>query len=376
MSVDFQNLPHAGVRSLVPYKPGKSIEELQNEKGLTDIIKMASNENPLGCSPRALSALRALSSSSIATYPSPINHPLMPKLAKQLGIESRQLFLSNGSDYIFGLLMNCFALHSDKHILTHDYAFSTYAIQANTINIPVHTAAVHSDWQVNIDALIKECTSKTALIFIANPNNPTGLLISPSEIKRLLEHIPEQTLLVLDEAYYEYAALKLNPNSIEWLAEHKNLIITRTFSKIYGMAGLRLGYAMANPAIVELLARVQLPFAVNQAALGAAYAALDDLDFIEQSLILNKEGMQQLEQGFQTLHIKTLPSAANFLTFDCKEDSMALYHHLLDRGIIVRPLHPYNMPQWLRVSVGTNAQNTRFLEALTQYTQGLRKRIF
>lgn len=369
MSVDFQNLPHAGVRSLVPYKPGKSIEELQNEKGLTDIIKMASNENPLGCSPRALSALRAIPSSTIATYPSPINHLLMPKLAKQLGIESRQLFLSNGSDYIFGLLMNCFALHSDKHILTHEYAFSTYAIQANTINIPVHTVAVHSDWQVNIDALIKQCSSKTALIFIANPNNPTGLLISPSEIKRLLEHIPEQTLLVLDEAYYEYAALQLKPNSIEWLAEHKNLIITRTFSKIYGMAGLRLGYAMANPAIIELLARVQLPFAVNQAALGAAYAALDDLDFIEQSLILTKEGMQQLEQGFQTLHIKTLPSAANFLTFDCKEDSMALYHYLLDRGIIVRPLHPYNMPQWLRVSVGTNAQNTRFLEALTEYQQ-------
>jgi histidinol-phosphate aminotransferase len=367
MPIDFQTLPHAGVRSLVPYKPGKSIEELTKEKGLVNIIKMASNENPLGCSPLALAALHHIASSTVATYPSPINHPLMSKLASKLKLAEEQLFLSNGSDYIFGLLIQSFALHTGKHVVTHDYAFSTYAIQAHALQVPVHSVAVNDDWQVDIEAIIKACTAETALIFIANPNNPTGLLISPERIKHLLKHIPEQTLLVLDEAYYEYAASALNDNCINWLNDYPNLVITRTFSKIYGMAGLRLGYAMAQPDVISIVKRVQLPFAVNQAALNSAYAALDDEEFIKNSLTVTREGMQQLEEGFKKLNIHYFPSACNFLTFDSKEDSMALYNYLLDQGIIIRPLHPYAMPHYLRVSVGTRVQNTRFLSELGRY---------
>jgi histidinol-phosphate aminotransferase len=371
MPLNFQNLPHTGIRSLVPYKPGTSIEEIKKQKGLDDIIKMASNENPLGCSPLALSALHNIPSSTIATYPSSLNHPLMDKLAQNLNINSEQLFLSNGSDYIFSLLIKCFALHSDKHMVTHDYAFSTYAILAHSLQVAVQTVAVNDDYQVDVDQIIKSTNTQTALVFLANPNNPTGLLISQQKIEQLLKHLPEQTLLVLDEAYYEYAAHLLEPNSIDWLDDYPNLIITRTFSKIYGMAGLRLGYAIAHPEIINILQRVQLPFAVNQAALNAAYAALDDVEFIQQSLSMNNEGMQQLKKGFEELTIDYFPSAGNFLTFNCNEDGMAFYHYLLERGIIIRPLHPYSMPNYLRVSVGTKEQNTRFLNALAQYRKQL-----
>lgn len=367
MSTGFQQLPHQGIRTLVPYKPGKSIEELAREQGISDIIKMASNENPLGCSPLALSALQAMSSHLIATYPSPINHALMPKLATKLNVETEQLFLSDGSDHIFGLLLNCFTLYSDKHILTHEYAFSTYAIQANTLNIPVVVATIHNNWEVDIHQLIKCCNSQTSIIFLANPNNPTGLLISQKDIKYLLEHIPSSTLLVLDEAYYEFAASEMSSNSIEWLAEYPNLIITRTFSKIYGLAGLRLGYAIAHPDIINLLQRIQLPFAVNQVALTAAHAALGDEQFIQLSIKTNELGIEQMRQGLTKLQINYLPSACNFLTFDCKEDGLTLYNFLLNKGIIVRPLHPYLMNNYIRVSIGTREQNNRFLRALDEY---------
>ncbi|KTD40745.1 histidinol-phosphate transaminase [Legionella parisiensis] len=369
MAVNFQQLPHPGIQSLVPYKPGKSIEELAREKGINDndIIKMASNENPLGCSPLAHAALKEMSPHLLATYPSPMNHPLIPKLANKLAIDVDQLFVSNGSDYIYTILLNCFALHNDKHIITHEYAFSTYAIQANTLNIPVRSIEINPDWHVNVDKLIQACNAKTGIIFLANPNNPTGVLISPQEVKRLLENIPESTLLVIDEAYYEYAASQLSCNSIEWLAQHPNLVITRTFSKIYGLAGVRLGYAIAHPSIIDLMRRIQLPFTVNQVALTTAHAALDDDQFIQLSLQTNTEGMLQMKDGFNQLNIDYLPSACNFLTFDCKEDGMLIYNYLLDKGIIVRPLHPYKMNNYIRVTVGTKEQNVRFLNTLSNY---------
>jgi histidinol-phosphate aminotransferase len=367
VSIDFQLLPHKGIQSLIPYKPGKSIEELRKEKGLSNIIKMASNENPLGCSPKALAALNNLSSQITASYPSPINHELMPKLARKLQINTKQLFLSNGSDYLFSILLYCFALNTNKHILTHDYAFSTYAIQAKTLGIPVNSVEINSNWQVNVDRLIHACNAQTGLIFIANPNNPTGLLLSQQEIKYLLEEIPESTVLVLDEAYYEFAVSELSCNSIEWLDEHPNLVITRTFSKIYGMAGLRLGYAIANSEIISILQRVQLPFAVNQAAMAAAYAAIDDDEFIQLSWESNIEGMKQMREGFDKLNIQYLPSSCNFLTFDCQEDGLGLFYYLLEQGIIVRPLHAYKMDRYIRVTIGTNEQNIRFLNALSDY---------
>ncbi len=364
---DFQSLPHPGIRSLVPYKPGKSIDELTKEKGLHNILKMASNENPLGCSPLALNAIRASSSTLVSNYPSPLNHPLMDKLSQSLNISPEQLILSNGSDYLFGLLIQCFALHLDKHLLTHDYAFSTYAIQAHSLHVPVNTVSIHENWEVDIEKIIKSCTKQTALICIANPNNPTGLPISSQKIKMILDNIPSSTLLVLDEAYYEYTIEKPEENSIDWLENYPNLVITRTFSKIYGMAGLRLGYAIAHPDIISILRRVQLPFTVNQIALNAAYAALDDKEFVAYSLKINQEGMVQCKKAFESLKISYLPSLGNFLCFNINEDGIKLYNYLLEHGIIIRPLHAYNMPNYLRVTIGTCEQNQRFFDELAQY---------
>ncbi|MFA6301799.1 MAG: histidinol-phosphate transaminase [Legionella sp.] len=367
MTIDFYQLPHEGIRNLVPYKPGKSIAELAREKGITDIIKMASNENPLGCSPLALTALHAMSSHLVATYPSPNNHPLIPKLAAKYQVKTEQIFVSNGTDHLFGELLKCFALHTQRLMLTHDYAFNTYAVQAHSLNIPVLSVAIKPNWHVDIEALIAACTPEVGILFLANPNNPTGQLIPQEEIKYLLENIPITTIVVLDEAYYEFCTFANQINSIDWLEEHPNLVITRTFSKIYGLAGLRLGYAITNPEIVAILQRVQLPFTLNQAALTAAHAALDDDAFIIRSLETNRLGKEQLSSGFNKLGLHYLPSACNFLTFDCKEDGARLYNFMLDKGIIIRPLHAYAMNNYLRVSISTKEHNTRFLEALASY---------
>lgn len=367
MSCDYHLLTHPGIQSLKPYVPGKSIDELAREQGITDIIKLASNENPLGCSPLAQKALAHLTPHQLALYPSPTNHPLYPKLAERLGVSPSMLMLSNGSDYIFWFLLNIFALGQKKFMLTHQYAFITYAIQAQIMGIPILTTDVTTDYQVNIDAMISACLAHdVALVFLANPNNPTGLIIDNEQINRLLHGIPSSTIVVLDEAYHEYAHPEGSQYSLELQQRYPNLVITRTFSKLYGLAALRLGYAIADPAIIDLLLRVQLPFTVNQAALVAAEAALDDPNFIQKTLHVNAEGMAQMIEGLNQLNLPHLPSHTNFITFDCKTNSLAIDNKLLAEGVIVRPLTPYGLPHHLRVSIGTHAQNKRFLTTLTK----------
>ena len=366
MPCDYDQLPHAGIRELSPYVPGKSADMLARERGFTHITKLASNENPLGCSPLATLALADLSGRNIATYPMSVNHPLRQKLAEKLSVDRDMLTLGNGSDSLFCLLLTCFALHNDKHILTHDYAFSSYAIQAKTLGIPVVSTGVKSNWEVDIDAMIDACHEKTAMIFISNPNNPTGLPVCQSDIKRLLDCIPETTLLVLDEAYYEYTHHSDKTYSIELLKTHPNLVITRTFSKAYGLAGLRLGYAIANAKITALLYRIQLPFVVNIAALTAASAALDDDEFITKTVQLNEHGIKQVQQGLTGLGLTHLPTEGNFIMFNCKNDGMHIYQGLQDYGIIVRPLHAYGLNHYIRVTIGTRHQNQHFLEHLSK----------
>ncbi len=364
MPCDYQGLPHPGILSLKPYIPGKSADELAEEQGLTDIIKLASNENPLGCSPMVITALSKLSAQQISTYPIAANHPLRKKLSLKLAVNNDMLILGNGSDTLIPLIQNCFALHRKKHIITHDHAFIAYSIYAKSLGIPVVTTPLLPNWQVDIDAMIAACNEKTACIFLATPNNPTGLLVSQTNIERLLKNIPETTLLVLDEAYYEYVPVVEKLKATALLATYPNLVILRTFSKAYGLAGLRLGFAIANRDIIALLYRVSPPFAVNEAALIAAHAALDDPTFIQHTVMANATGLQQLQQGFTALGLSYLPTTANFISVDFKKDAMPLYQNLLQRGIILRPLYPYNMPNYLRVTIGTEEQNSRFLDAL------------
>lgn len=366
MICDFRQLPHPGIQSLSPYVPGKSIESLAQEKGLTDIIKLASNENPLGCSPRAQQALQNLSVHELASYPSATEHPIRKKLAQQLGIPCERLMLSNGSDSLFWFLLTVFAQGKNKPILTHQCAFISYAIQAKTQAIPVIKVDVNPDFSLNINAFIDACRSHPCMIFFANPNNPTGMQVPYEDIVYLLKNIPEDTILVLDEAYHEFAHPEGCDRTLKLQTQFPNLVITRTFSKIYGLASLRLGYAIGSPEIIELLIRVQPPFTVNHPAMTAAFASLDDHDFVQRTLALNKTGMQQLSLGLDALGCQYIPSACNFITVECGTRRAEFYEKLLEKGVIVRPLQGYDMPNHLRVSIGTHAQNERFLEALKQ----------
>ena len=347
MQCDYSLLPHPGIQSLIPYIPGKSTDELAKELGLTNIIKLASNENPLGCSPLVTKALAALSTHQIATYAIPAHHPLRNKLAEKLAIDTNMLTLTNGSEALIPLLLICFALHSDKHVLIPDYSFIAYGIQAKALGIPVVSTRLLPNWQADIDAIITTCNEKTALIFLANPNNPTGALISEQNIQRLLQNIPTSTILVLDEAYYEYVNDKDKLHTLSLLRDYPNLVVTRTFSKAYGLAGLRLGYGIASAEISALLQRVLLPFAVSETALAAGYMALDDSAFFQKTIQNNLRGLAQVQQGLKELEIDYLPTSGNFITFDCKVDAAPLYQRLLKRGVILRPLHPYGMNNYL-----------------------------
>lgn len=360
---NFYTLPHGGIQDLQPYVPGTAIEELQTTATLP-IVKMASNENPLGCSPYALEVLKNFSASQVATYPSLSATPLLGKLAEKLKISKDMLTLSNGSDLLFTLLLTAFGSHTKKAMLTHDYAFMTFGIQAQILNIPVIHTPLHADWSVNIAKMIERLDENIGLVFLANPNNPTGGLIDDKTLLKLLDKLPPKTLLVLDQAYFEYAYDRNNREHLLMLERYPNLILTRTFSKAYGLAGLRLGYAVADPSISDILHRIQLPFSANQAALQAAMVALDDEEFIQQTLSLTNDGKKQLQEGLDRMGLKYLPSFGNFITIDCARDGLPVYKGLLREGIIVRPLHPYRMNNYLRVTIGNFFQNQRFLDKL------------
>jgi len=360
-------LPHTNIQDLSPYVPGKSIDEVAKAYGLTDIIKLASNENPLGCSPHVMERLRDLTHHQIAMYPAPTHHRLYSELADHLQIIRDALFISHGSDPIFGLLMTCFALNQNKHLLTHQYAFSTYSIQAKTLGIPVKICPDADDWHVKVEDLIHACEKNTGLIILANPNNPTGTLISFADIQKLLDNIPKTTLVVIDEAYHEYATERYQGDNLALLKQHNNLVITRTFSKVYGLAALRIGFAISNPEIIQWLQRIQLPFFVNVAALEAASAALSDQDFVQETLRIQAQGHEQLEVGLSALNIPWTPSATNFITIDCGSFASKINIELQKRGIILRPLLPYGLPRHLRITVGTATQNSRLLNELAKF---------
>lgn len=361
----YHQLPHSGIQSLAPYLPGKSSEAVVKEHGISDVIKLASNENPLGTSPDVLLALKNIKAHEIATYQTTSLHPFRKQLASTLDVDPDMIFLSNGSDTIFYYVLLCFALHSGKRLVTHEKAFIQYQIQANILNIPVHLTPLKKDMRVDIDALIEAATEETAAIFLANPNNPTGLLIEPSECIRLLSHVPENIIVVLDEAYFEYLSEDVRCNTASLLKKYPNLIVTRTFSKIYGLAALRLGYAITNPALAALLYRIQLPFIVNLAALKAGEAALFDHDFLVRSRENNTKGMAQIRMELKNFNIKSWPSHANFIMIETPYSAQQVDLSLQKQGVIVRPLTPYGLTQSLRVTIGTPQQNKRFLDALS-----------
>ena len=365
MSIDFIQLTTGHIRELQAYQPGKPLSELEREYGVRDAAKLASNENPLGPSPQVQAALQqAVQGRNLAYYPDGNGFALKNAIAAHLQVSPAQLTLGSGSSEVLELTARVFA--DQRHSVVYSqYSFIAYHLVAQAIGVKSIVVPARA-WGNDLPAMLAALKEHTRVIFIANPNNPTGTRVGKDELKTFLDAVPEHIVVVLDEAYCEYIEQEDYPNSLEWLPEHPNLVVTRTFSKAYGLAGLRIGYAVSSPQIADLLNRVRPPFNVNSMALLAAETALQDQAHVRATVTLNRAGLHTLEQGFTRLGLEYIPSLANFVSVDVGGDAMPVYEALLREGVIVRPVGSYGMPRHLRVSTGTEQENARCLEAFAK----------
>lgn len=356
------------IKAIAPYQGGKPISELAREMGLQveDIVKLASNENPLGISPKADYAIQE-AILDIARYPDGNSFALRDAVSTKFNVATNQIVFGNGSNDILELAARAF-LTAGSETIYSQHAFAVYplvtqATGAKGVVVPA------KNYGHDLTAMLAVITPKTRMIFLANPNNPTGTLLGKAELLAFLKQVPKSVLVVLDEAYDEYLSATNKSEAIAWLSEFDNLIISRTFSKAYGLAGLRVGFGLCHADIADLMNRVRQPFNVNSIAQAAAVASLADGDFVERSYALNQAGMAQLTQGLNKLGLKYIPSYANFVSFAIKnntQNAAQVNQKLLQNGVIVRPIANYEMPDYLRVSVGLFSENARFLDVLKE----------
>jgi histidinol-phosphate aminotransferase len=347
------------ITALQPYQPGKPIDELERELGISNIIKLASNENPLGPSQAVLSAI-AQATKDVTRYPDGNGFILKAALAKKYQLDINQITLGNGSNDVLELLARTFVSAVDEVIFSQ-YAFAVYPLVTQAIGAKSMVAPAR-DYGHDLEAMSTLITDKTKLIFIANPNNPTGTALAPEKIQGFLQQVPSTVIVVLDEAYVEYTTQTVN--TVDWLKTYPNLVITRTFSKAFGLAALRVGYSLSHPDVADVVNRIRQPFNVNGFALAAATAALTDDDYLVQTKQLNDAGMQQFELGLQGLGLDFIPSKGNFICVDVKTDAERVFQALLQQGVITRPIGNYGLPQHLRISIGREEDNQRCLDAL------------
>ncbi len=356
------------IRAIQPYLPGKPISELVRDLGLNknDVIKLASNENPLGTSPLAKEAMiQALGES--ARYPDGSGFELKAALSEGFGIPVDQIVLGNGSNDVLELAARIF-LHPGATAIYSQYAFAIYPLLAQAVGAK-GVAVPARNYGHDLEAMLDAITPETRVVFIANPNNPTGTLCDARDLLRFMERVPQDVLVVLDEAYDEYLPEASKANSIAWLKNLQNLVITRTFSKAYGLASVRVGFALAHADIANLMNRIRQPFNVNSIGLAAAQAALKDIEFVKLAYTTNRAGMQQMTQGLNQLGVEYIPSFGNFVSIRISglpTDTLKTYGNLLQQGVIVRPLGNYDLPNHLRVTIGVEEENRRFLHALEQ----------
>ena len=363
MASDFYTLATPGIQGLHPYQAGKPVEELERELGISNSIKLASNENPLGPSYQAMEAASA-SLKDACRYPDASGFRLKEVLSEQYGVSPETITLGNGSNDVLDLIGRAFTLPDDE-IIYSEYSFVVYRLVAQSLGAKaVVTSALN--WGHDLRAMAAAVTDKTRVIYLANPNNPTGTYFTQEALRSFMKTVPESVVVVLDEAYAEYVSEADYAKGFTLLADFPNLIVTRTFSKAFGLAALRVGYAVANPQITDLLNRVRQPFNVNIPALEAAAAVLQDSAYLQRSISSNSAGMDQLEKGFTELGLSWIPSVGNFITVDCGQSAMPLYDALLLEGVIVRPVANYQMPNHLRVTIGLPDENSRFLKAFTK----------
>jgi histidinol-phosphate aminotransferase len=363
----FEAMAAPGVRTLAPYVPGKPPEQLERELGVRDSIKLASNENPLGAGPRARAALAAASAGA-GMYPDGNGHELRTRLAEKHGVTREQVTLGNGSNDVLVLLAEAF-LTPECEAVYSQYAFAVYpsAVQATGAVAriaralpPDHAMPLGHD-PVAIGSLIG---ARTRMVFLANPNNPTGTWLGARELEEMISAVPRDVIVVLDEAYHEYSKAIGVPDATQWLAQCPNLVVTRTFSKAYGLAGLRVGYALSHADVGNLLNRIRQPFNVSVPALAAAVAALDDVGHLEATVALNRAGIGRLRAGLAALGIQAPASAGNFVLATLGRHAGPVNEALMRQGVIVRPLENYGLHEHLRITTGTAAHNERLLSAM------------
>ena len=348
---------HSNIASLSPYVPGKPIEELQRELGLARVIKLASNENPLGPSPKALAALSD-GTATLHRYPDGGAFRLREALADRWKVAPDQIILGNGSDEILGLLTRTFLAPDDEAVMADQtfviYKMEVIAAHGKPVIIPL------KQWRHNLQAMADAITDRTRLLFLCNPNNPTGTMVSADEVEHLLSRIPKHVVVVFDEAYFEYVRSHQFPDSMTYVKQGRNVIVLRTFSKIYGLAGLRIGYGVTTGEITNFLNRVRPPFNANSLAQRAALAALGDDEHVARSRSVNEVGMEQMVKGLSTLGFAPIPSEANFIYVDVGRDGRMLFEAMLREGIIVRHIEG----PMVRVTIGLEEENREFLAAL------------
>ncbi len=368
-SCDFLELAVPGVRGLSPYQPGKPETELRRELGLQRVIKLASNENPLGPSPRALAAATdALR--GCHRYPDGNAFELKRALATSLGCQPEQLTVGNGSNDVLELVARAFA-GPGRSVVYSRHAFAVYplvtqAVGAQGIEAEPNGPEHFQPYGHDLAAMARLIRPDTRVVYLANPNNPTGTWLGSSELEAFLRELPTHVIVVVDEAYAEYVTQSDYPDARRWLDALPNLVVTRTFSKAYGLAGFRVGYAISHPEVADLLNRVRQPFNLNLPAQAAAAAALGDHEHLEHSRALNSRELQRLGAALSAMGLEVLPSAANFLCVDFHQRAMPIFDGLLQRGVIVRPVANYGLPEHLRITVGTVEENDQCLYALRE----------
>ncbi len=359
--MDLKKLVNKGIDGLSPYEPGKPIEDLERELGIKNAVKLASNENPVGPSPKIIDSIEKIVKET-HRYPDGNATRLKAKISRKFNILENQVTVGNGSNDIIEFVARSFLGPNDSAVYS-EHAFAVYplvvrAVGAMGIEVPA------KNFSHDLEAMLDSIEENTKLIFIANPNNPTGSFIEQSELLNFLEKVPEEIIVLLDQAYFEYSSFETSDLEFDVLERFPNLVISRSFSKAYGLAGFRVGYSVSSIEIADYLNRVRQPFNANSLALYAAEIALDDDQFIKKCLELNFEQKQILFNGLQASGFECLPSRANFISFDCGEDSNDAFNKLLLEGVIVRSLRVYKMPNFLRVSVGLPEENLTFLEKI------------
>jgi len=357
-----ENLGRPAIFTLNPYVPGKPVEEVERELGISGVVKLASNENPLGPSPSALKALEK-AIARVNSYPDSNCFYLKKDLAAHLGCREENLIIGNGSDELLKLIAETFLEPGDQVIFARP-SFSEYEFVSKIMGANCTAVPVKEDFAHDLETMAKQVGARTKLVFICNPNNPTGTIVTQEELRAFIASTPPDILLVMDEAYYEYVTDPHYPDSLQLVEEDSNVIILRTFSKIYGLAGLRIGYGISRPEIIALINRAREPFNVNLLAQEAARASLKDQNHLKQSREMVVEGRKYLYQAFDRLGLKYVPTQTNFIFVDTFQDSKEIFTALLQEGIIIRTGDIFGYPTYIRVTIGTRRENERFIAAL------------